>query len=264
MTVADFLQRLQADTAVDGAPLNWSRIRDEIHAEHDRATTTHDRETLLGVHKTIMDHVEQHTRPKDLEAFKKFRREDYNLLLIKEGMIGNDTDNLSAHVMAAITNREVAAGRMSPDDELHKIAVAGSFVLGSRPKPYTLSDFSLKRLFSRSKEKAMSDKRCMYIVQKKAPGPVTRDECCEKTAVEQEADTGRWYCREHLDKRRSGDAGVSLSSDEILAYCRSRLPQSKVPESVLFVNELPKNSRGKIDRKALVDLWVERSSSSQI
>lgn len=58
--------------------------------------------------------------------------------------------------------------------------------------------------------------------------------------------------------------GVSLSSDEILAYCRSRLPQSKVPESVLFVNELPKNSRGKIDRKALVDLWVERSSSSQI
>ena len=215
MTVADFLQRLQADTAVDGAPLNWSRIRDEIHAEHDRATTTHDRETLLGVHKTIMDHVEQHTRPEDLEAFKKFRREDYNLLLIKEGMIGNDTDNLSAHVIAAITNREVAAGRMSPDDELHKIAVAGSFILGSRPEPYRLSEFSFKRLFSRrSKEKTqMSDKRCMYIIQKKGPGAVTPDECCEKTAVEQESSTGRWYCREHLDRRRSGDGPAKSNGD---------------------------------------------------
>jgi acyl-coenzyme A synthetase/AMP-(fatty) acid ligase len=51
--------------------------------------------------------------------------------------------------------------------------------------------------------------------------------------------------------------GIASSSDQILAYCRTRLPQAKVPKSVLFVNELPKNSRGKIDRKALVDLWKE-------
>jgi acyl-CoA synthetase (AMP-forming)/AMP-acid ligase II len=55
--------------------------------------------------------------------------------------------------------------------------------------------------------------------------------------------------------------GFSLSSDQILVYCRSRLPQSKVPKSVLFVSKLPKNSRGKIDRKALVDLWTARSPS---
>jgi acyl-coenzyme A synthetase/AMP-(fatty) acid ligase len=48
---------------------------------------------------------------------------------------------------------------------------------------------------------------------------------------------------------------IALSSDQILAYCRSRLPQAKVPKTVQFVTELPKNSRGKIDRKALVDLW---------
>ena len=143
MTVADFLQRLQADTAVAGAPLNWSRIRDEIHEEHGRATTTHDREALLGVYKTIMDHVEQHIRPEDLEEFKKFRSQDFNLLLIKEGMIGNDTDILDTHVMAAITSREVAAGRISPDNELHKIAVAGSFILDSRPEPYKLPKFTL-------------------------------------------------------------------------------------------------------------------------
>jgi len=57
--------------------------------------------------------------------------------------------------------------------------------------------------------------------------------------------------------------GVALSSDEILAYCRSKLPQSKVPKSVLFVNELPKNSRGKIDRRELVDLWEKLSPSRE-
>jgi long-chain acyl-CoA synthetase len=51
--------------------------------------------------------------------------------------------------------------------------------------------------------------------------------------------------------------GISSSSDQILAYCRSKLPQVKVPKSVLFVNELPRNSRGKIDRKALANLWRE-------
>lgn len=212
-SVTAFLQRLQADTAVADAPLDWSRMSKEIHAEHDRVITTLDRETLLGVHKTVMDHVEQQIRPENLEEFRKFRSQDYNQLLIKEAMIGND-DILDTHVMAVITNREVAAGRMRPDDELHKLAAAGSFIFGSRPKPYTLSDFSFKSLFGRLKGKAqMSNKRCMYIIQKKGPGPVKPDECCEKSAVEQEADTGRWYCREHLDKRRSGDAPAKSNGD---------------------------------------------------
>ena len=49
--------------------------------------------------------------------------------------------------------------------------------------------------------------------------------------------------------------GVQLSSDEVLSYCRGKLPAFKVPKSVLFMNELPKNARGKIDRAALVELW---------
>jgi acyl-coenzyme A synthetase/AMP-(fatty) acid ligase len=52
--------------------------------------------------------------------------------------------------------------------------------------------------------------------------------------------------------------GASLSADDVLAYCRSRLPPFKAPKTVQFVDELPKNSRGKIDRKALIDLWNER------
>jgi acyl-coenzyme A synthetase/AMP-(fatty) acid ligase len=53
--------------------------------------------------------------------------------------------------------------------------------------------------------------------------------------------------------------GASLSSDEIVAYCGGKLAPFKIPKTILFLSELPKNSRGKIDRKALVDLWANRS-----
>jgi long-chain acyl-CoA synthetase len=57
--------------------------------------------------------------------------------------------------------------------------------------------------------------------------------------------------------------GAALSSEEVLAYCRSKLPPFKAPKSVLFVDELPKNARGKIDRKALVDIWVTQAAPRQ-
>jgi acyl-coenzyme A synthetase/AMP-(fatty) acid ligase len=57
--------------------------------------------------------------------------------------------------------------------------------------------------------------------------------------------------------------GVSLSGDAVLTYCRGKLPAFKVPKSVRFVSELPKNARGKIDRKALVDLWLDRAPVSE-
>ena len=53
-------------------------------------------------------------------------------------------------------------------------------------------------------------------------------------------------------------AKVSLSSEEIMTYCRQKLPAFKVPKSVLVLDELPKNDRGKIDRKALINLWSAR------
>lgn len=134
MSVADFLERLQANS-VPGEELDWRRIRDEIHAEHDHATTTKDRETLLSVHKIVMDTVERNIRGDDLEEFRTARSQDYNLLLIKEAMIGDTSGIINQERMAAITSREVAAGRMSPDDELHKLAI----------KPPKVSLF--KRLF---------------------------------------------------------------------------------------------------------------------
>jgi len=43
----------------------------------------------------------------------------------------------------------------------------------------------------------------------------------------------------------------ALSFREIVAWCRPRLARHKYPRSVEFVRELPRNERGKLDRRAL-------------
>ena len=45
-----------------------------------------------------------------------------------------------------------------------------------------------------------------------------------------------------------------LRPDEVLAWCRTRLAEHKVPRSVLIVDAIPRTSRGKVDRSALLDL----------
>ncbi|HEU5055666.1 MAG TPA: benzoate-CoA ligase family protein [Kofleriaceae bacterium] len=50
-------------------------------------------------------------------------------------------------------------------------------------------------------------------------------------------------------RARAGDA----LAGEILAHCAARLTRHKVPRQVLFVDDLPKNDRGKVDRRALLE-----------
>jgi acyl-coenzyme A synthetase/AMP-(fatty) acid ligase len=51
--------------------------------------------------------------------------------------------------------------------------------------------------------------------------------------------------------------GIAMSSSDILALCRYKLPAFKAPKSILLLDELPKNARGKVDRKRLVELWMK-------
>ena len=51
--------------------------------------------------------------------------------------------------------------------------------------------------------------------------------------------------------------GATLSRDEILASCRRALPAFKTPKDIVLVAALPKNARGKLDRKALAALWAD-------
>jgi acyl-CoA synthetase (AMP-forming)/AMP-acid ligase II len=48
---------------------------------------------------------------------------------------------------------------------------------------------------------------------------------------------------------------VRIDPDELLRYCGTILPAFKAPKQILLSGELPKTERGKLDRKALVELW---------
>jgi acyl-CoA synthetase (AMP-forming)/AMP-acid ligase II len=45
----------------------------------------------------------------------------------------------------------------------------------------------------------------------------------------------------------------TLKSDDVLAFCRARLAEHKVPRSVRLVSEIPRTPRGKVDRALLLD-----------
>lgn len=53
-----------------------------------------------------------------------------------------------------------------------------------------------------------------------------------------------------LRPERRGDVGDELAA-ELREHCRAGLSPHKVPRWIVFVDELPKNDRGKIDRRAL-------------
>jgi long-chain acyl-CoA synthetase len=46
----------------------------------------------------------------------------------------------------------------------------------------------------------------------------------------------------------------SLTAEAVVAWCREHLSAHKVPRSVILVEALPRNSRGKLDRRALLEL----------
>jgi len=50
-------------------------------------------------------------------------------------------------------------------------------------------------------------------------------------------------------------ADTGLGAEDILRHCAAALPAFKAPKRIVLSAELPKTERGKLDRKALVELW---------
>ena len=48
-----------------------------------------------------------------------------------------------------------------------------------------------------------------------------------------------------------------LTAEDVVAWCRSHLSSHKVPRSIILVDVLPRNTRGKLDRSALLALGIE-------
>jgi hypothetical protein len=123
--VADRLRR----EVEAGRPPDVNKWREEITRAHAAATTEAERVLCLQMFKALSDFIERQLDPEALPEWQKMRSQYYNLLLIKEATIGRTDGNIPPDKLAAITRREIAAGRMSPDDDLHKLAVAGDTVL---------------------------------------------------------------------------------------------------------------------------------------
>jgi acyl-coenzyme A synthetase/AMP-(fatty) acid ligase len=51
---------------------------------------------------------------------------------------------------------------------------------------------------------------------------------------------------------------VALGADDILHHCAAALPAFKAPKRIVVTDALPKSERGKLDRKALVEMWRRR------
>ncbi|HWA18750.1 MAG TPA: hypothetical protein VG757_07105 [Devosia sp.] len=116
-----------------GSNFDWNGIRSEIVAEYRKGGADLDRATLLQLYKIVMDAVEQsgNLGSEDLESFRKSRREEYNLLLISVCVMPDG--NVSPEALRIVTEREVAAGRMSPDDELRTLAIGGPDAIEPAP-----------------------------------------------------------------------------------------------------------------------------------
>jgi hypothetical protein len=118
MSGQDLYDQLPEDSAE--ILLGWREIRAKVHDEFDKATEEQ-RCALLQLFTATMNIAEATIRPADLEIFRKTRKQDYNRLIVKESLVG---ESVCAETAYAVTRREIAAGRMSPDDELAKSAAA--------------------------------------------------------------------------------------------------------------------------------------------
>ena len=55
--------------------------------------------------------------------------------------------------------------------------------------------------------------------------------------------------------------GETLSEEEVIAYCRERLAAYKAPKIVEIVDDLPKSTVGKVLRRKLKEMELEKTKT---
>ena len=120
MSAASLLEEIRREGAA--GTFDWQRTRERIHAEHERTTDFAERGNLVRLHAVLFDQVERGVPPEHLEEFRATRWQDYNLLLVREATVDG---KVVPQLLDAVTQREVAAGRMADDHELRVLAAQG-------------------------------------------------------------------------------------------------------------------------------------------
>ena len=100
---------------------DWKQVREEIISKHKKASKVEEFITLLSLHKSLMDAVEsQLSDSVVVEKFREIRSKDYNMLITRECTIGG---SVCIDTLYELTQRELEAGRMGPEDNLINLAV---------------------------------------------------------------------------------------------------------------------------------------------
>ena len=119
MSASDLLQELQA-IPMDQPP-DWPAISQRITDEFTKAATSEERGNVLAIRAAAMDHVVRQLQLNGdhLEKFIDACELEYKRLLVQETLVGS---SVSIDLMLAVTDREIAAGRMSEDYALRELA----------------------------------------------------------------------------------------------------------------------------------------------
>ena len=129
---------LEMTSSISSAVLETRAIRDKIFEEFAASTTSEQRGSLLEMFAATMNvaevYVARSGNAERLAEFKDARANDYARLLLNESSVGGD---VSPETLLAVTSRESAAGRLTPDDATQLL---------TRPK--TQNDFDYTSLMS--------------------------------------------------------------------------------------------------------------------
>jgi len=104
--------------------LHIEEILAQIAKEYSETTDPVQRDSLLKLHHASLNIVQARVSPEDLEVFLDARSKHYRGLLIRETV--DDEGNADAEALVRVTAREIAAWRMSEDDELRQLALQGA------------------------------------------------------------------------------------------------------------------------------------------
>ena len=120
----------QLDNDLSSCVKDWNSYREEIVGLADGSNTDDESVTLILMHKALLDCVEATygLNGDSLQKFRNTREAEYNLLLIKES--GDAEGMIIPKKYHRVVEREVAAGRISPDNDIRQLAEAGAAVLG--------------------------------------------------------------------------------------------------------------------------------------
>lgn len=106
---------------------DWRTFRDEIAALHVGATTEEEHVSLLEAHRKLVAVAKFAYDEETYANLFPITAAEYRMFLNKEAM---QDGLINPVLLERVTRREVEAGRLDPDDELRKLAIAGASVLG--------------------------------------------------------------------------------------------------------------------------------------